>query len=154
MDGQAVTLTFFSLLDYVADLQRRGICESYLASTTELVPLSQGLARSQFKVICTALDPKSREILVCALFIGQCIAHAEEHEPWHRENAILAKRLVSTFLLDKGLRVLPGMYGYKASGQAGCHLWRFDKETRKLVDVAADGAADKKTRKLIDVAAK
>ena len=133
----AVTLAFFSLDDFLAELKRREFgfvrCE---ATTLDRGGGQVGPLR-RYLVTLTAHDEQVSEVLACTLIVGECWALFADHEPHHSENLVAAKEIVCAHLFDSGLTVLPGVYHHEQDGRATCRLWRFDRESKRLVPTQA-----------------
>jgi hypothetical protein len=129
----SVTLTFFSLDDFLAELKRREFgfvrCE---ATTLDRGGGQAGPLRS-YMITLTAHDEQISEVLVCTLIVGECWALFADHEPHHSENLATAKEIICAHLVDNDLTVLPGVYHHEKDGRATCDLWRFDRESKRLV---------------------
>jgi hypothetical protein len=129
----AVTLTFFSLDELLAELKRRELrfvrCE---ATTLDRGNGQVGPLR-RYMVTLTAHHEQANEVLACTLIVGECWALFADHEPHHSENLVTAKKIVDAHLVDNGLTVLPGVYHHEQDGRATCSLWRFDRESKRLV---------------------
>ena len=63
----------------------------------------------------------------------KCWTLFADHEPHHSENLVRAKEIVCAHLADSGLTVLPGVYHHEQDGRAACGLWRFDRESKRLI---------------------
>ena len=128
-----VTLTFFSLDDFLAELKRREFgfvrCE---ATTLDRGGGQVGPLR-RYMVTLTAHDEQANEVLACTLIVGGCWALFADHEPHHSKNLVRAKEIVCAHLVDSGLTVLPGVYHHEQDGRATCSLWRFDRESKRLI---------------------
>ena len=135
-----VTLTFFSLNDFLAELKRREFgfvrCE---ATTLDRGGGQVGPLR-RYMVTLTAHDEQADEVLACTLIVGECWALFADHEPHHSENLARAKEIVHAHLAGSGLTVLPGVYYHEQDGRATCGLWRFDRESKRLLPVQTEKA--------------
>jgi hypothetical protein len=87
----------------------------------------------RYIVTLTAHDEQANEVLACTLIVGECWALFADHEPHHSENLTTAKEIVCAHLVDNDLAVLPGVYHHEKDGRATCRLWRFDRESKRLV---------------------
>ena len=128
-----VTLTFFSLDDFLAELKRREFGFVRCEATTHDRGGRQAGPLRRYMVTLTAHDEQVSEVLVCTLIVGECWALFADHEPHHGENLVTAKEIVCAHLADSGLTVLPGVYHHEKDGRATCGLWRFDRESKRLV---------------------
>jgi len=130
------TLTFFTLDDLVAELKRRNLgslrCEAIVRDSGG----GQVGPQRRYMVVLTAHDREANEVLACTLVVGECWATFASHEPWHSENLTAAYEIVAAHLTACGLTVLPGVYHHEQDGRATSDLWRFDRESRRLVAVA------------------
>ena len=117
-----ITLTFFTLSDFVAELKRRDFgavrCESLMQDVGSEMPMRT------HKIVLTAHDADRAEVLACTIVTGKSMM--PRAEPWHGENLATAKALVVAHLEANGLTVLPGVYHHEPGGRASCHLWRFE----------------------------
>lgn len=141
-----VTLTFFSLDDFVAELKRRRFGFVRCEATTLDRGGGQAGPWRRYMVTLTAHDEQVNEVLACTLIVGECWAIFADHEPRHldaphRQNLARAKEIVGAFLADSGLTVLPGVYHHEQDGRATCGLWRFDPESRWLVPTQSQKVA-------------
>ena len=122
-----ITLTFYTLADFVAELKRRDFgavrCESLMQDAGSQMPMRT------HKIVLTAHDADRAEVLACTIVIGKSLM--PRAEPWHGENQETAKSLITAHLEANGLTVLPGVYHHEPGGRASCHLWRF--EDKRLV---------------------
>ena len=135
-----LTLTFFSLDDFLAELKRRESgfvrCE---ATTLDRGGGQVGPLR-RYMVTLTVHDEQVHEVLACTLIVGECWALFADHEPHHSENLATAKEIVHTHLADNDLTVLPGVYHHEKDGRATCSLWRFDRESKRLLPIQTEKA--------------
>jgi hypothetical protein len=135
-----VTLTFFSLDDFLADLKRREFGFVRCEATTLDRGGGQAGPLRRYMVTLTAHDEQVSEVLACTLIVGECWALFADHEPHHSENLARAKEIVWAHLVDSGLTVLPGVYHHEKDGRATCDLWRFDRESKRLLPVQTEEA--------------
>ena len=129
----AVTLTFFSLDDFLAELKRREFGFVRCEATTLDRGGGQAGPLRRYMVTLTAHDEQANEVLACTLIVGECWALFADHEPHHSKNLATAKEIVCAHLVDNGLTVLPGVYHHEKDGRATCDLWRFDRESKRLL---------------------
>ena len=128
-----VTLTFYQLGDFLAELDRRNFgavrCEALMNDHGggQIGPMRRRM------ITLTAYDSDTGEVLACTIVTGECWATMDDHQPWHRENLDQAKEIVVNHLAYRGLTVLPGVYHHEQNGRASCNLWTFDRETKRLV---------------------
>lgn len=135
-----VTLGFYTLADYKAELKRRELgrgldivspavrCE---ALTLDKPSKDGAISFRSYLVMLTAYDKRAGEVLACAVHTGNGIAAFAQQEP-HAENLIKAHELIKADLERDGYQVLPGEYAHEATGRAICDLWGYDNE-RQLV---------------------
>lgn len=127
-----ITLTFFTLTEFIAELQRRSLKTVRCEATTEDSGRGQLGPMRQFLVDLTAYDILTGEVLACSFLIGMCWVAFAEHESYHADNLDLAKTLVTEHLAESGFAVLSGRYHHEEDGRAVSGLWRFD-EGKQLI---------------------
>jgi hypothetical protein len=132
-----VTLTFFTLEDFISELRRRGT----EAVRCEAVHKDEGKSQlgtlRTYKVVLTVFDSNTGEVLVCSIVTGRCWTFLVEHEPYHSENLGLAGKLVRAYLEGGGFAVRPGIYRHDEDGIASCGLWHIDDEHRLVAEEVA-----------------
>jgi hypothetical protein len=72
-------------------------------------------------------------MLACTLIVSKCWALFADHEPHHSETLVTAKEIVCAHLVDSGLTILPDVYHREQDGGATCSLWRFERESKRMV---------------------
>lgn len=136
-----VTLGFYTLDDYKAELERRGLeairCEALTKDKpTKMGDDTPGPASRQYLVTLTCYDKPAGEVLACEIHTGAGLAVFADREP-HAANLIKAHELIKADLERAGFEVLPGEYAHEPTGRAICDLWHYDKE-RRLVAKGGD----------------
>lgn len=126
-----ITLTFFSLSDFVAEVKRRSLHTVYC----EAIQQDKGMGRApssmrRYLLVLTALGGPT--VLACVILTGRVWAIFAKDEPRYAENLGKAKEIVTQHLTDLSIEVRSGMYHHQENGLATSGLWRFD-ENKRLV---------------------
>jgi len=137
MNTPPITLTFFTLADFIAELQRRDF--GFVRCEAITMDSGSGAAGPWRKYIIelTAFDETVPEVLSCPILVGETWATFARNEP-HSENLAEAKKLVVTHLSEHSFTVLPGVYHHEKTGVAGANLWHWDKDRRLVPNEAVE----------------
>lgn len=129
---QHITLTFFTLADFAAEVKRRGLRVVRCEAIQQDKGMGQGApsAMRAYRLILTALDGAT--VLACTLPIGGVWAIFAGDQPHHAENLERAEQILTRHLTGLGIDVRPGLYHHESDGLATADLWRFDENKRLL----------------------
>jgi len=131
----SITLTFFTLRDFVEEVRRRNLTTVRCERGSRDFPARNAPSPPRrHLVVLTALDApeacreRCRTVLAYPVLIGESWTIFAKDQP-HADNLSKAKDLVEAHLTSLGLEVRPGMYHHDTDGLATASgLWRLDED--------------------------
>ena len=133
---QHVTLTFFTLKDFVSEVKQRDISVVRCEAIQQDKGMGQGApsAMRQYRLILTALDAST--VLACTIQIASVWSIFAGDQPHHAENIKKAEQILARHLAGLEIDVRPGIYHHDSDGLATTGIWRFDENGRLLPRIA------------------